>query len=84
MALKREELFALAKATAKASVNPSSSFAFGDKKLSYEALDTKFREQMNNLAGTYADYRENQNLIFSLLEQSVDEVLPAKVLEQYG
>jgi hypothetical protein len=39
---------------------------------------------MNNLAGTYADYRENQNLIFSLLEQSVDEVLPAKVLEQYG
>lgn len=84
MALKREELFALAKATAKASVNPSSSFAFGDKKLSYEALDTKFREQMNGLAGTYADYRENQNLIFSLLEQSVDEVLPAKVLEQYG
>lgn len=44
MALKREELFALAKATAKASVNPSSSFAFEDKKLSYEALDTKFRE----------------------------------------
>ncbi len=44
MALKREELFALAKATARASVNPSSSFAFGDKKLSYEALDTKFRE----------------------------------------
>ena len=44
MALDRTELMALAKATAKASLNPSVTFAFGDKKLTYEALDKTFRE----------------------------------------
>ena len=84
MALERNELIALAKATAKASLNPSTAFAFGDKKLSYEALDKTFRKEMNELAGTYAQYRENKNLIFNLIEVGLDEILPAKVLQNYG
>lgn len=84
MALERNELMALAKATAKASLNPSVTFAFGEKQLTYEALDKTFREEMNELAGTYAQYRENKNLIFSLIEVGLDEVLPVKVLQNYG
>ena len=84
MALDRTQLIALAKATAKASLNPSVAFAFGDKKLSYEALDETFRKEMNELAGSYAEYRENKNLIFNLIEVGLDEVLPAKVLQNYG
>lgn len=84
MALDRNQLFALAKATAKASLNPSTAFAFGDKKLTYEALNETFRNEMNALAGTYAQYRENKNLIFSLIEVGLDEVLPAKVMQNYG
>ena len=84
MALDRNQLIALAKATAKASLNPSTAFAFGDKKLSYEALNDTFRNEMNELAGTYAQYRENKNLIFNLIEVGLDEVLPAKVLQNYG
>ena len=84
MALDRTQLIALAKATAKASLNPSVDFAFGDKKFSYEALDETFRNEMNELAGTYALYRENKNLIFNLIEVGLDEVLPAKVLQNYG
>lgn len=84
MALDRTQLIALAKATAKASLNPSTAFAFGDKNLSYEALDSTFRKEMNELAGTYAQYRENKNLIFNLIEVGLDEVLPAKVLQNYG
>ena len=84
MALDRNQLFALAKATAKASLNPSTAFAFGDKKLTYEALNETFRNEMNELAGTYAQYRENKNLIFSLIETGLDEVLPQKVLQNYG
>ena len=84
MALDRTNLIALAKATAKASLNPSTAFAFGDKKLTYEALDKTFRKEMNELAGTYAQYRENKNLIFNLIEVGLDEVLPAKVLQNYG
>ena len=84
MALERNELIALAKATAKASLNPSTNFAFGDKNLTYEALDKTFREEMNELAGSYAQYRENKNLIFRLIEVGLDEILPAKVLQEYG
>ena len=84
MALDRTQLIALAKATAKASLNPSTAFAFGDKKLTYEALNDTFRNEMNELAGTYAEYRENKNLIFNLIEVGLDEVLPAKVLQNYG
>ena len=84
MALDRTQLQALAKATAKASLNPSTAFAFGDKKLTFEALNETFREEMNNLASTYAEYREKKNLIFNLIEIGLDEVLPAKVLQNYG
>ena len=84
MALDRTQLMALAKATAKASLNPSTAFSFEGKNLTYEALDKTFREQMNELAGTYAQYRENKNLIFSLIEVGLDEVLPVKVLQNYG
>ena len=84
MALDRTQLIALAKATAKASLNPSVAFAFGDKKLTYEALNETYRKEMNELAGSYAEYRENKNLIFNLIEVGIDEVLPAKVLQNYG
>ena len=36
-----------------------------------------------NLAGTYALYRENKNLIFSIIEETLDEVLPKKVEQSY-
>ncbi len=84
MALNRTELKALAKATAKASLNPSVAYSFGDKKLSYEALNETFRNEMNALAGSYSEYRENKNLIFNLIEIGLDEVLPQKVLQNYG
>jgi hypothetical protein len=38
---------------------------------------------MNELAGNYSLYRENKNLIFSMIEETLDEVLPKKVIEQY-
>ena len=84
MALDRTSLIALAKATAKASLNPSVAFSFGDKKLTYEALNETYRNEMNELAGSYALYRENKNLIFNLIEIGLDEILPQKVLQNYG
>lgn len=80
----RANLIALAKATAKASMNPSSTFAFEGKNLTFEALNETFRKEMNELAGTYAAYRENKNLIFELIETGLTEVLPQKVLQAYG
>ncbi len=82
--LKREELIQLAKATAKASMNPSTTFSVGDKSFSYEALDDTLRAEMNELAGTPALYRQNKNLVFELIEVMLTEVIPPRVLQEYG
>jgi hypothetical protein len=84
MALEKNSLIELARATAKASLNPSVAFSYGEEKLSYEALNSTFREQMNELAGTPALYRNNKNTIFELMEIMLTEVLPPKVLAEYG
>ena len=84
MALNKDQLMQLAKATAKASLNPSVAFAYGDKNLSFEALNETFRKEMNELGGTPQLYRENKNLIFDLIEVGIDEVLPQKVMQNYG
>jgi hypothetical protein len=84
MALNTNDLLALAKATAKASLNPSASFSFNDKNLTFEALNKTLHAELVELAGTYALYRENKNTIFRLIEESIDEILPVKVMQNYG
>ena len=84
MALDRTQLVELARATAKASLNPSATFAFEDKNLTFTALNETFREELNALAGNYRDYQNNKNLIFELIEVGLDEVLPPRIMEEYG
>ena len=81
--LDRQNLLALMKQVAKADPSAPGAYSFGDQQLSYDALNETLRQEMNELAGTYALYRENKNYIFSLIEQTLDEVLPKKVVEQY-
>lgn len=83
MALDRTNLVALMKQVAKADPSAPVAYTFGDKQLSYEALNETLRNELNELAGTYALYRENKNLIFSMIEETLDEVLPKKVTQQY-
>ena len=84
MALNRQQLVELARATAKASLNPSATFAFGEKNLTFTALNDTFRDELNALAQSYRDYQNNKNLIFELIEVGLDEVLPPRVMEAYG
>lgn len=84
MALDRTNLIALAKATAKASLNPSANFTFEGKNLTFEALNETFRKEMNELASNFREYRRNKDLIFELIEVGVDEILPARVMQNYG
>ena len=84
MALSRKDLITLAKTVAGA--NPSSpvAYSFGEEKFSYADLNETLRSELRALAGTYSLYRENKNTIFALMEETIDDVLPKKVLEQYG
>ena len=84
MALSRKDLITLAKTVANANPSSQVAYSFGDEKFSYADLNETLREQCRELAGTYALYRENKNTIFALMEETIDDVLPKKVLEQYG
>ena len=81
--LDRNNLVALMKQVAKADPSAPVAYSFGDKQLSYDALNDTLRNELNELAGTYALYRENKNLIFSMIEETLNEILPKKVVEQY-
>lgn len=84
MALTRDQLIELARANAKASLNPSVAYSFGGEKLSAEALNKTFIKELNELGSTPQDFRENKNLIYTLMEVSLTEVLPQKVMQAYG
>ena len=84
MALNREQLIELARANAKASLNPSKTFSFNGENLSAEALNKTFIKELNDLGKNPQDFRENKNLIYTLMEVGLTEVLPQKVLQSYG
>lgn len=81
--LKRKDLVDLMKQVAKANPSAPTAYSWNGKNLSYEALNETLRLELNELAGTYSLYRENKNLIFSIIEEVLDDVLPKKVVEQY-
>ena len=81
--LDRKNLVALMKQVAKADPSAPTSYSFEGKNLSYEAMNETLRAELNELAGNYSLYRENRNLIFSMIEETLDEVLPKKVIQQY-
>ena len=83
MALDRNNLVQLAKTVAKADPSASVSYSFNGENFSYAALNETLRREFNELAGTYSLYRDNKNLIFSVIEETLDEVLPKKVEMAY-
>ena len=76
MALDRKNLVALMKTVAKADPSPPVAYSYGDEKLSYSALNETLRSELNAYADTYRNYQENRNLIFSIIEETLDDVLP--------
>ena len=83
MALDRINLVQLAKTVAKADPSASVSYSFGNENYTYAQLNETLRREFNELAGTYSLYRDNKNLIFSVIEETLDEVLPKKVEQAY-
>jgi hypothetical protein len=84
MSLNKSDLVKLAKVVANANPASQVAYSYGEDKFSYAELNETLRSELKELAGTYALYRENKNIIFSLIEETIDDVLPKKVLEQYG
>lgn len=79
-----QNLLILAKQVAKANPSAPVAYSFNGKNYSYSDLNETLRTEFQALAGNYDDYRENKLTIFKLLQETINDVLPARVLEQYG
>ena len=84
MALNKNDLITLAKTVANANPSSQVAYSFGEEKFSYSDLNETLRSELKELAGTYQLYRENKNVVFSLIEETINDILPVRVLEQYG
>ena len=84
MSLNRNDLIKLAKTVANANPSSQVAYSFGEDKFSYSDLNDTLRSELREIAGTYQLYRENKNTVFALIEETIDDVLPRKVMEQYG
>lgn len=82
--LDRNELLKLMQATAQADRSNPVAYSFNGENLNYAAMNETLRNELKEYAGTYAQFRENKNMIFSLIEQTIDLIMPKKIVENYG
>ena len=78
-----KDLLQLARIAVKADASAPVAYSFGEEKFSLDQVNEALATEFRNLAGDYASYRENKNLIFRLIEETINEVLPQKVMDQY-
>lgn len=84
MALEFKDMLTLTKLVANAKPSAPVAYSYGDKQFSYSDLADTVRSEFAALAPDYRTYKVNQNTIFALLEQTIDDVLPKRVMEQYS
>lgn len=82
--LDRMNLVSLAKVVAKANPSAPVAYSWNGENLNFEVLNETLRKELNEYAGNHSDYRNNKNMIFSIVEEVIDDVLPKRVEEQYG
>ena len=83
MALNKQDLVQLGKIAMTANPSAPTAYSFNGANLTYSAVNETLREELNALAATHAMYRENKNLIFSIMEEVLDDVLPKTVADRY-
>ena len=66
------------------SKTPSNTYSFEGETYSLEDVNATLRDELNKVAGNYHEYEKNKHTIFALIEETVDEILPQRVMEQYG
>ena len=78
------DILKVAKTVATADPSKPVAYSFGEKSFGYSEMNETLRAEFAALAPDYRTYKINQNTIFALIEQTIDDVLPNRVMEQYG
>ena len=84
MALKFEDLLTLARTVAKANPSAPTAYSFNGQNFDYKSMHETLKNEFAMLAPDYRAFQTNKNTIYALMEQTIDDVLPARVLEQYS
>lgn len=77
-----KDLVKLAKLAVNA--NPSTTYSFEGESFTASEVNQTLRNELNAIAGDYHKFQENKHTIFRLMEETIDDILPQRVLEQYG
>lgn len=72
------ELLALGKVIVNANPSAPTAYTWGEDKFSYATLNETFSQELNKL------HQDNPKQAYALMEEVINDVLPKKVLEQYG
>ena len=77
-------LVALAKAAAKAEKFAPVAYSYEGKNYSTAQVNDTLREELAELVGSPSLYRENKNVLFTIIEEVVGDVVPKKVEAMYA
>lgn len=80
--LDKENLLILMKTVAKAT--PSGMYSYKGESFDYTTLNDTLRNELNELVGTNDLYEDNKRVLFSLIEQTMDEIVPTRLIDAYG
>ena len=77
-----KDLVKLAKIASNA--KPSTSYSFEGESFTASEINETLRSELKAIAGNYHLYEQNKHTIFALVENVIDDILPQRVLEEYG
>ena len=64
--------------------NPSTTYSLEGENYTVAEINATLNNELNKIAGNYHAYEENKHTIFALIEETIDTILPTRVLEEYG
>ena len=83
MLLEVKDFVKLAKIAAKADRSSPVAYSFNGENFNYDEVQETLRAQFKELAPDYRAYRENKNTIFRIIEETLSEIVPERIKENY-
>lgn len=81
--LERNELAKLMKTVANADPASPVAYSFNGTDFSYSALNETLRQELNQYTSDIYAYEKNKPMIYSIISETIDDILPKKVTRQY-
>lgn len=81
--LQINEIVKLAKIAATAKASAPTAYSYNGESFTYDEVQETLRAQFAELAPDYRGYRENKNTIFRIIEETLSEIVPQRIKENY-